>query len=90
MMFVTYKKDMTSQMYTLKTWFDKNQVSLNLNKTKCMLFGNFRTSTRINIVVDGINIAKVSENKFLGVTLDENLSWKSHIKHIHSKISLQY
>ncbi len=34
------QKDITSEMYKLKTWFDKNKLSLNFNKTKCMLFGN--------------------------------------------------
>ncbi len=41
------EKDITSEMYKLKTWFDKNKLSLNLNKTKCMLFGNFKTGTQI-------------------------------------------
>ncbi len=36
-----------------------------------MLFGNLRTGTQINIVVDGINIAQVSERKFLGVTVEK-------------------
>ena len=27
------------------------------------------------------------ENKFLGLIIDDKLSWKSHTKHVHCKIS---
>ncbi len=34
----------TSEMHKLKTWFDSNKLSLNLNKTEIMLFGNRKTN----------------------------------------------
>ncbi len=34
-----------------------------------------------------MNIEQVTENRFLGVIIDDKLCWKAHIKHIHSKIS---
>ena len=52
-----------------------------------MLFGNCRTNEQIKIQIDGVDIERVSQIKFLGVTIDEKLNWKSHIKHIHSKLS---
>ena len=33
------------------------------------------------------NIERVKEVVFLGVILDEHLSWKSHIAHLSSKVS---
>ena len=37
--------------------------------------------------INGINIEREKVTKFLGVLLDENLSWKEHINSIKTKIS---
>ncbi len=74
-------------MSKLKTWFSSHKLSLNFNKTKITLFGNSRINTQVKIQIDGVNIRRVKGNKFLGVTIDKTLSWKSHIKHIQSKVS---
>ena len=74
-------------MNKLKLWFDRNKLSLNVKKTKIMLFGNSRTDTQIKVKIDGVEIERVKEIKFLGGTIDEKLSWKSHIKHVQTKVS---
>lgn len=70
------------ELKKLKTWFDGNKLSLNLNKTKAVFLGNSRTNTQTQIQLDGVNIEIVKEMKFLGVIIDEQLSWKSHIKNV--------
>ena len=75
--------EISSELCKLKIWFDINKSSLNLNKTKIMIFGN----CRMNSQIDGVIIERVAVNTFLGVIIDETLSWKPHIKHIHSKVS---
>jgi len=52
-----------------------------------MLFGNCKKSIQIQIQVDGVDIERVNENKFLGVIINDKLCWKSHIKHVHNKLS---
>jgi hypothetical protein len=44
-------------------------------------------NTKLNIVIDGININQVNNIKFLGLYIDESLTWINHITHISSKIS---
>ena len=41
----------------------------------------------IQITIQGCNIERVSKVKFLGVWLDEQLNWKSHIAYVSSKVS---
>ncbi len=43
-------------------WFDINKLSLNFNKTKCMLFGNSKKSTQVQIQIDGVDKERVNEN----------------------------
>lgn len=40
----------------------------------------------LSIQSDSLDV-RVSENKFLGVIIDDKLSWESHIKHIEHKLS---
>ncbi len=76
-----------SEMIKLKSWFNINKLSLDLSKTKKMLFGNGRKITRATPQIDGVDIERVTETKFLGVIIDENLNWKPHIKYLQSKVS---
>ena len=76
----------TTELSKLKIWLDRNKLSLNLNKT-IILFGKCRTNTHIQIQLNGVNIERVKEIKFLGVTIDDQISWKSHIKHVQAKVS---
>ena len=62
-------------------WFKANTLSLNVDKTNYIIFKN-RHSNRVyndlNICIDGTNISRVSHTKFLGVILDESLTWSIH------------
>ena len=65
-----------------------NKLSLNLDKTKYMLF---KTATRkcVNpplLKTDNINIDRVHEFYFLGLTFNEQLNWKCHIDNISNGV----
>ena len=64
-----------------------NKLSLNIDQTKAIVFGNAQRNSSLQLPVDSGPIEIVSEIKFLGVVIDNNLSWKSHVKHIKTKIS---
>ena len=63
----------------------------NLKKTKFMVFKprQKRSICNIQISIDNQNIVEVKETNLLGVTLDENLNWKSEISHVASKVGSQ-
>ena len=44
------------------------------------------TDVDINLYIGNQKITKTSSCKYLGVTLDENLSWKVHIDYVYSKL----
>ena len=68
-------------------WLKTNRLKINLEKTNCMLFTTKKNSPSLKIILDNKILSMVSETKFLGVIVDNKLSWKSHIKHISTKIS---
>ena len=63
--------------------------SINTDKTNYVIFKSRqkKTTSDISLVFEGISLAQKQQVKFLGVYLDENLSWKSHINHVSKKIS---
>ena len=62
-------------------WFKANKLSLNAKKTNLMFLGTrFQTNNmneNFEIYLDGCKLARVEEAKFLGITIDENLTWKN-------------
>ena len=66
------------------------KLSLNLDKTSHMLFSgkcNRVPVANFSLHIDNTIIKRADSCKFLGVYLDENLSWSVHIDKISNKIS---
>ena len=70
-------------------WLQANRLSLNIQKTHYMIFSpKTRSNTPDQIIkLDNIPISRVKSCKFLGVLIEENVSWKLHINYISTKIA---
>ena len=68
-------------------WLSANKLIINLTKTNTMLFTNKRGNLKVPIQVININLEEKDETTFLGVQIDNKLSWKTHIQYISNKIS---
>ena len=76
------------ELNKLSTWFAANLVCLNLTKTNFMVFKPWQKKQSFEFqVINEQPILRVSETKFLGVLLDDNLTWKSHISLTANKLS---
>lgn len=61
-------------MTQLKQWFKTYKLSLHLNKTKIMLFGNCKKKNiHVQVMIVNVNTERVYENKFLGVMSDHKI-----------------
>ena len=73
---------MNEELIEVSNWFKANKLSLNAAKTNLMFIGTQHQLNNIsdcNIFLDGCKLTRVQDAKFLGITLDENLTWRSHI-----------
>ena len=72
-------------------WFAVNKLSLNAEKTKFMIFLNHQKTITQNKIpclkINNTNIERVTEFNFLGLTINEHLTWKSHAAKMANKIS---
>ena len=84
---LTKETDINRELEKVNIWLKLNKLSLNTQKTKLMLFHRKQKHLdEINVVINGIEIEHVPSFNFLGIMLDENLSWKSHIEMVGNKI----
>ena len=75
-------------MNRLMEYFRINKLTLNLNKTVCVLFQKNKSSTnKIKLQLDNHTISNSPETKFLGMTLDPNLNWSSHVNQLILKLN---
>ena len=61
----------------------------NISKTNFIIFKSNRQKlkNKANVIINKHTIDQVKYTKFLGIYIDEELSWKYHIYHIASKSS---
>ena len=76
---------MVSDMEIIIDWFKANHLSLNENKTVCILFSKDKTSIDA-LTIGDITVKSVQSTTFLGVNLDHKLTWKIHIVKLICKI----
>ena len=62
-------------------WLKVNKLSLNLTNTNFMIFHLRQKKVNVNVplTLENTVIKQVTETKFLGVFINQHLSWKPHI-----------
>ena len=80
-----------SELECINQLFKANKLSLNIKKTEYILFHKKSAKTEISGISDlkigSKNIEETSSIKFIGVMLDEDISWNNHIKTVESKLA---
>ena len=77
------------ELIAVAEWMKSNLLALSLVKTSFILFHSkkLKSYKTFNLKINGVNIQQVSIVKYLGVTFDANLTWKSHIDELCLKLS---
>ena len=82
----------TREFQNINQWFISNNLSLKVKKTKFSIFHKASKRDDLPLVlpklfVNNQVIKRQSSIKFLGILLDENVSWKEHMKLTENKIA---
>ena len=69
-------------------WLRANRISLNANKTELLIFRPKSKSItkQLNFRISGQKINPVNKAKYLGIYLDEHLTWNFQLSQIENKI----
>ncbi len=71
----------------LQNWLCRNVLSINATKTSYITFGRARSLPDLNILVDGTVIKRVNKIKYLGLVIDDNLTFNDHVNHIKKQVT---
>lgn len=80
------EKMMLNDMNLLHKWCVRNILTINVGKTCYMTFGRASLLPDLNIVIDNETIKRVRTFKYLGLVLDENLTFDKHVDHVKKMI----
>lgn len=78
---------MNQELVMLSKWLKHNKLKLNTSKTKCMIIGTTKAVEENHIFIDGEEIERVDQLKYLGVIIDSRLKFTEHIDYIEKKLA---
>ena len=79
-----------TELAKLTVWLATNKLTLNIKKSNFMIFHRARikwSTITTPLLLNGITLERLSLTKFLGVIIDDKLSFIRHITYIKSNIS---
>ena len=80
-----------SELLKISDWLTVNKLSLNVEKTKFMVFHNYQrviaNEDIPDLMINDKKIERVSCFNFLGLTINKFMNWSSHSAKIANKIS---
>ena len=80
----TLSSTMQNEMNKVVKWLNANKLSINSSKTKFVIFKskNKLLNTEVTLKINNDFLKQVLFIKFLGVIIDQNLTWKNHISSV--------
>lgn len=75
-----------SNLQKILDWMNNNRLTINTSKTHCMLFGR-NSNSKIDIRLNRESLILQKSIHYLGIVIDNNLTWGEHITSICNKLS---
>ena len=76
-----------NELEKVNKWLKLNKLAVNVDKTKSMLFHKRRPVTPIQFSMNNRIIDVVQYLNYLGIMLDADMSWKTHVAMVRNKLS---
>lgn len=82
------QNNMNHKLNKICDWFIFNKLTINVSKTEHITFGCYTDSFPINteVYINNELLRRTKVAKYLGVLLDQNLKWDSHIQYVVKKV----
>ena len=74
-----------SELTKVEQWLNSNKLSLNVSKTNFIVINKHPhkvCSTSLTLTLSNISLKRVKLVKYLGIYIDEKLSWEVHIQNL--------
>jgi hypothetical protein len=82
------KEHLQEDLNDLQLWCESNDMTINVPKTKCMIITPPRIKTpQLDILVSTQRVEQVKSFKYLGVVIDDHLTWNEQYEEVCDKVS---
>ena len=78
---------LAAELLQVGKWLHANRLSLNIDKTSYLIFTNRKFDEK-ELALSGNIIQKTNSIKFLGVTIDDRLSFNEYVRDLVKRISM--
>ena len=79
---------LNDELVKINNWLKVNKLSLNVDKTKAMLFHMpQKRILNLRLKIAGSNIEFIDNFNFLGITINKHLNWTKHMNILSAKIA---
>ena len=83
----TLQQVVNHEIIKVADWKILKKLSINYNKTEFLLIRNKKQNFTLKLTINDHIITQKEETKYLGILIDDSLSWKAHINLVNSKIA---
>ncbi len=84
--FSSLETEVNKELDKVADWLLSNKLTLNIKKSKHMLISRKRHIPTVSFKIKGINLEQCTSYKYLGIFIDKDLSWRTHIQYITKKV----
>jgi len=81
----TLEQTIHTVLKSLSKWVTENNMEINASKTVYQFFSVRHKNDSFDLKINSQKLPKSESTKYLGVHLDNKLSWKNHMKHTINK-----
>ena len=85
--FTLLQNQVNSELEKVFVWLASNKLTLNIKKSKFMLFTKKQNVPNFSVKIDDNSLESCASYKYLGVVIDNKLNWGPHIEHTAPKIA---
>ena len=83
--------NINNELRNVHNWLLAQRLSLNVSKTKLMMFHMPQKNVpSLKLSIRNLNIEKVDHFNFLGLKIDKNMKWHTHMQKVANKIRCQW
>ena len=85
---IEVEREINKEISKVNTWLLSNKLVLNVAKSKFMLFFKHpKVVPTLKLLINGNPIEQVTNFNFLGVTIDQKITWSDHNTKISIKVA---
>ncbi|RVE40271.1 hypothetical protein evm_015079 [Chilo suppressalis] len=83
-----YELSINKDFDKIMKWMQNNKLTVNLDKTKSMTFKQRESKKIIDVKIEhsGKKVEEVNTTKFLGIYIDNNMTWETHCNYVYEKL----